>query len=208
MSAEWSQLWSSLPDYLSGQIAISLSALAAGFLLSLPLGVLGSRRPRLAEWALSAANIIQTVPSLALLALTVLLLNGMIGFWPSFLALVLYSILPMLANTIVGIRGVEPALIEAACGLGMSRLQVLWRVALPLAAPKILSGVRTATVLVVGTATLVTTVGGKSLGNYIFEGLEGFNDWHTLFGCVVAAVLAIYLDQLVHVVTVHRVGGN
>ncbi len=128
----------------------------------------------------------------------VLLLNGRIGFWPSFLALVLYSILPILVNTVVGIRGVEPALTEAARGLGMSPSQMLRRVELPLAAPKILSGLRTATVLVVGTATLVTTVGGASLGNYIFEGLEGFNDLRTIFGCVLAALLAVLLDQLVH----------
>ena len=84
----------------------------------------------------------------------------------------MYSILPILANTIVGIRGVEPALIEAARGLGMNHRQMLLRVQLPLAAPVILAGVRTATVLVVGTATLVTPVGGRSLGNYIFAGLE------------------------------------
>ena len=145
---------------------------------------MASRRPQLAEWILGAAGVIQTVPSLALLALMVPLLDGMIGFWPALLALVLYSILPILANTVVGIRGVEPALIEAARGLGMSDWQMLVRVELPLAAPVILGGVRTATVLVVGTVTLVTTVGGASLGNYIFSGLESFNDLWTIFGCV------------------------
>jgi osmoprotectant transport system permease protein len=198
MSDQAWELLQKLPEYLGGHIVISLCALAIGFAVSVPVGVVASRRAKLAEWALSLAGIVQTVPSLALLALMVLLLNGRIGFWPSFFALVLYSILPILANTIVGIRGVEPALTEAARGLGMNPLQVLWRVELPLAAPKILSGLRTATILVVGTATLVTTVGGASLGNYIFEGLEGFNDLRTVFGCVLAALLAVWLDQLVH----------
>ncbi len=198
MSEPWRELLATLPEYLGGHVVISLGALVVGLAVSVPLGVVASRRPRLAEWLLGLAGVVQTVPSLALLAVLVLLLNGQIGFWPSFLALVLYSILPLLVNTVVGMRGVEPAITEAARGVGMSRSQMLWRVELPLAAPTILSGLRTATVLVVGTATLVTTVGGVSLGNYIFEGLEGFNDLRTVFGCVLAALLAIYLDQLVH----------
>jgi len=198
MSEQWRELLTRLPEYLGGHVVISISALVAGFSVSVPLGVFANRRPKLAEWVVGLAGIVQTVPSLALLALMVLLLNGQIGFWPSFLALVLYSMLPILANTIVGIRGVNPALTEAARGLGMSPWQMLRRVELPLATPKILAGLRTATVLVVGTATLVTTVGGVSLGNYIFEGLEGFNDLRTIFGCVLAALLAVLLDQLVH----------
>ena len=110
MSEPWRELLSKLPEYLGGHIVISLSALAVGFAVSVPLGIVASRRPKLAEWILGLAGVVQTVPSLALLALMVLLLNGQIGFWPSFLALVLYSMLPILANTIVGIRGVEPAL--------------------------------------------------------------------------------------------------
>jgi osmoprotectant transport system permease protein len=202
MSEPWRELLGTLPEYLGGHVVISLGALAVGLAVSLPLGVVASRRPRLANWLLGLAGVVQTVPSLALLALLVLLLNGQIGFGPSFLALVLYSILPILVSTVVGMRGVEPAFTEAARGVGMSRSQMLWRVELPLAAPKILSGLRTATVLVVGTATLVTTVGGVSLGNYIFEGLEGFNDLRTVFGCVLAALLAMYLDQLVHLLEI------
>src|SRR5205807_5952058 len=109
----------------------------------------------------------------------------------------LYSVLPILANTITGIRGVDPSLTEAACGLGMTQRQTLLRVELPLAAPVIIAGIRTATVLVVGTATLVTPVGGVSLGNYIFGGLETSDYVATVFGCVMAAVLAVVMDQLV-----------
>lgn len=191
-------LFDDLPDFVGGHMVLTASALALGLLVSLPLGIFASRRPKLGEWALSVAGVFQTIPSLALLALMVPLLGGMIGFAPAFLALTLYSILPILANTVIGIRGVDPDLLEAARGLGMTERQMLLRVQLPVAAPVILGGVRTATVLVVGTATLVTPVGGKSLGNYIFAGLESFNPVSTVFGCVFAALLAIVLDQLIH----------
>ena len=191
-----------LPDLLGGHMLLSLAGLAVGLVVSLPLGLLASRRPRLAEAALGLAGVVQTVPSLALLVLMVPLLGGVIGFLPAFVALTLYSVLPILANTIVGIRGVDPTLIEAARGLGMSDRQMLFRVQLPLAAPVIISGIRTATVLVVGTATLVTPVGGVSLGNYIFGGLETLDYVATVFGCVFAALLAIVLDQLIRLLEV------
>src|SRR5262249_3002134 len=191
------ELLEKLPAYMGGHLLLSLAALGCGLAVSLPLGVMASRRPRLAEWALGVAGIVQTVPSLALLALMVLVLAGRIGFLPAFIALTLYSVLPILANTITGIRGVDPSLTEAARGLGMTTRQMLLRVELPLAAPVIIAGIRTATVLVVGTAIRVTPVGGVSLGNYIVGGLESLNHISTVFGCVLAAVLAIVLDQLV-----------
>jgi osmoprotectant transport system permease protein len=187
-----------LPDYLGGHVLLSLSALAVGLAFSVPLGIAVSRRPKMAELTQGVAAVIQTVPSLALLVLMVPLLGGRTGFWPAFVALILYSILPILANTVVGLRGVDPILIEAGRGLGMSDRELLRKVQLPLAAPVIIGGVRTATVLVVGTATLVTPVGGTSLGNYIFGGLETSDYVATVFGCVLAAVLAVVMDQLVH----------
>jgi osmoprotectant transport system permease protein len=186
-----------LPDLLGGHLLLSLAGLAVGLVISLPLGLWASGRPRLAELALGFSGVIQTVPSVALLVLMVPLLGGAIGFAPAFVALTLYSVLPILANTVVGIRGVDANLIEAARGLGMTDRQILFRVQLPLAVPVIISGIRTATVLVVGTATLATPVGGVSLGNYIFGGLETLNYVVTVFGCVVAALLAIALDQLI-----------
>lgn len=202
MSEQMSELFDSLPAYLGGHMLLSITALAAALAISLPLGIVASRRPKLAESALAIAGVIQTIPSLALLALMMLVLGGLIGFWPAFLALVLYSILPIVANTIVGIRGVDPAMTEAARGLGMSDRQMLWQVQLPLASPVILGGIRTATVLVVGTATLATPVGGTSLGNYIFAGIATLNHVSTLFGCVAAALLAVGLDQLVHLLEI------
>ncbi|HEX5273497.1 MAG TPA: ABC transporter permease/substrate-binding protein, partial [Gemmataceae bacterium] len=196
------ELLENLPRYLGGHMLLSAAALGVGLLVSVPLGVLASRRPKLTEMTLGVAGVIQTVPSLALLAVMEIILQGLIGFWPAFIALTLYSLLPILANTVVGLRGVDPALIEAARGLGMSERQMLFRVELPLALPVIIGGIRTATVLVVGTATLVTPVGGVSLGNYIFSGLESINPPSTIFGCVIAALLAVLMDQLVRLLEV------
>jgi osmoprotectant transport system permease protein len=151
---------------------------------------------------LGVAGVLQTVPSLALLALMVPLLGGTIGFLPAFLAMTAYSFLPILANTVIGIRGVDSALIEAARGLGMTARQMLFRVQLPLAAPVILAGVRTATVVAVGTATLATPVGETTLGNYIFAGLSTRDHLTTVFGCVFAALLAVVLDQLIRLLEV------
>jgi osmoprotectant transport system permease protein len=184
-----------LPTFLGGHLSLSLSALAVGLAVSLPLGIALARRPRLAELARGAAGVIQTVPSLALLALLVPLVG--IGFVPAFFALTLYSILPILVTTVVGLREVNPVMIEAARGLGMSDAQMLWRVQLPLAAPVIFTGIRTATVLVVGTATLAMPVGEATLGNYIFVGLQTLDYFSIVFGCVFAALLAVLLDQLV-----------
>lgn len=201
MSDKLASLLARLPTYLGGHMLLSVAALAVGLAISVPLGIVSVRRPRLAEGLLGVAGVLQTIPSLALLVLMVPVL-GLIGFAPAFAALVLYSILPILAGTIVGIRGVDPTLIEAAQGLGMSPRQVLFRVELPLALPVIVSGVRTATVMTVGTATLATPVGGLSLGNYIFAGLQGNDLRATVFGCVVTAVLAILMDQLVRILEI------
>ena len=199
-----------LPEYLGAHIVLSLSALGLGLALSLPLALLGARCPR-ARWAmLTLASIIQTIPSLALLALFYPLLLGLsvltkaltgaqfsaLGFLPSLLALTLYSMLPILRNTVTGLLGVDAAVKEAALGVGMTPMQSLLKVELPLALPVIMAGIRTASVLVIGTATLSTPVGQTSLGNYIFTGLQTQNWIFVLFGCVAAAGLALIADTL------------
>ena len=159
---------------------------------------------------LGLASIVQTVPGLALLALFYPLLLALaslslawfgigfsaFGFLPAVLALALYSMLPVLRNTITGLRGVEPAIVEAAQGVGMTPLQSLVQVELPLALPVMMAGIRTAAVWVIGTATLSTPIGQTSLGNYIFAGLQTQNWVFVLFGCLAAAVLALAVDQL------------
>jgi osmoprotectant transport system permease protein len=190
-----------LPGYLTAHLQLSLIALALGIGFSVPLGVALTRLPRFERPALAVASVIQTIPSLALLAIMVPALAALglrsIGFLPAIIGLTLYSILPVLRNTVIGLQGVDPALIEAADGVGMTGAQRLWRVELPLALPVIVAGIRTATVWTVGMATLATPIGATSLGNYIFSGLQTRNYDAVLLGCVASAGLALLLDGLV-----------
>ncbi|HEX6764916.1 MAG TPA: ABC transporter permease/substrate-binding protein, partial [Polyangiaceae bacterium] len=189
-----------LPGYLTAHLELTLFALLIGISLSVPLGVLSARSARLERPVLLVASVIQTVPSLALLALMVPLLAALhlpsIGMVPAFVALVLYSVLPVLRNTVTGLTGVDRTLVEAAKAVGMTERQRLVRVELPLALPVIVAGIRTAATWTVGMATLSTPVGGVSLGNYIFSGLQTRNFTAVLVGCVAAAALALALDAL------------
>jgi osmoprotectant transport system permease protein len=182
-----------LPHLLAAHVELTFLALLLGVAFSLPLGVLCARRSVAGRVVLSVVNVLQTVPSLALLASMVALLSSF-GFWPALLALFIYSMLPVLRNTVSGIAAVDSDVIEAATALGMSPRQLLFRVELPLAAPLIVAGIRTATVWVVGTATLSTPVGQPSLGNFIFSGLQTRNFSAVLVGCCSAALLALVLD--------------
>ena len=210
MNAQWAVAWRLLPEYLGEHVVLSASALALGLLISLPLTVLAVRCARVRWPILAFASIIQTIPSLALLALfypLLLVLSALsqdlfgrgfaaLGFLPSLLALTLYSMLPIIRNGVAGIVNLPPAVIEAARGVGMTDWQRLLRIELPLAAPLLMAGVRTAAVWVIGTATLSTPVGQTSLGNYIFAGLQVQNWVSVLFGCLAAAALALIVDQL------------
>jgi len=192
-----------LPEYLTAHLQLSLLALAMGALVSIPLGIVATRIPWIEQPVLGVASVVQTIPSLALLAVMVPLLAAAnlqsIGFLPAFIGLMMYSVLPILRNTVTGIAGVDPALVEAARGVGMTPGQRLFRVELPLAAPVIVAGLRTSAVWIVGTATLSTPVGATSLGNFIFSGLQLRDYTAVLVGCVAAAALAILLDALVFV---------
>lgn len=185
-----------LPEYLGNHLLLTLLALSAGVLVCVPFGLLVTRI-RFLQWpVLTIAGVLQTIPGLALLALMVPLL-GTIGFLPAVLALILYSFLPILRNTVTGVNSVDPAVTEAARGIGMTDRQMLIKVELPLALPVIIAGIRTAAVWVVGTATLATPVGATSLGNYVFSGLQTQNFTAISVGCIAAASLAICLDQLI-----------
>ncbi|MCC9608905.1 ABC transporter permease/substrate-binding protein [Blastopirellula sp. JC732] len=184
-----------LPDRLAGHVFLSFTALLIGGLISVPLGIWCSRRKQVERISLTTASLIQTIPSLALLAAMVFA-SGEIGWGPALVALVLYSLLPMLRNTITGIQSVDPACLEAAEGLGMDSYQRLRMVELPLAAPTIVAGVRTAAVWVVGAATIAFPVGATSLGDYIFAGLFTNNPYALGVGCFFCAALALGLDAL------------
>ncbi len=199
-----------LPDYLGQHVMLSVSAIVLGLLFGLPLAVAGLRSPRFRVILLGVIGLAQTIPGLALLALFYPVLLGLslltnaafglqfsaLGFLPSLLALTLYSMLPILRNTITGVLGVDASIKQAAIGVGMTPMQSLLQVELPLALPTIMAGVRTASVWVIGTATLSTAVGQTSLGNYIFTGLQTQNWIFVLFGCVAAAILALLVDAL------------
>jgi osmoprotectant transport system permease protein len=216
MSADprWGEALGHLPDYLGNHVRVSVTALALGLLVSLPLALIARNRPLLRGALLGFASVVQTVPGLALLALFYPLLLALaalslsslgfsfsaFGFLPAVLALALYSMLPVLRNTITGLQGVDPAILEAAQGVGMTPRQSLFMVELPLALPVMMAGIRTATVWVIGTATLSTPIGQTSLGNYIFAGLQTQNWVFVLFGCFAAAALALLVDQLLALV--------
>ena len=190
-----------LPDYLGHHLLLSITAILAGIIVCLPLACLVTRVKPLQWPVLTFASVLQTIPGMALLALMVPLL-GQIGFLPALIALFLYSLLPILRNTVTGILGVDPALTEAARGIGMTSMQMLIQVEFPMALSFIIAGIRTAAVWVVGTATLATPVGATSLGNYIFSGLQTQNAGAVLIGCVAAGGLAIVIDQLIRLVEV------
>jgi osmoprotectant transport system permease protein len=205
---------SRLPDYLGGHMLLTVSALVLGLGLSLPLGIAATRRPVLRGILLGAAGVVQTVPGLALLTLFYPLLLGLatlterlfdvgfsaLGFLPSLLALALYSMLPVLRNTVAGFATISDGQRDAARALGLKHRQILWLIELPLAMPVIMAGIRTAAVWVTGTATLSTPIGQTSLGNYIFAGLQTQNWVFVLFGCVTAALLALTIDGLLALV--------
>jgi len=166
-------------------------------LVGVPLGILLTRRPAWQRWVLGAANVVQTVPSLALFGLLIPVpLIGGIGLRTALVALSLYALLPVLRNTVVGITGVDPAVREAGRGLGMTDGQLLRRVELPLAASVILAGVRLATVIGIGLATIAAAIGAGGLGVFIFRGVAMVDNRTILAGALPAAALALAADGL------------
>ncbi|MGA8493053.1 MAG: ABC transporter permease [Terriglobales bacterium] len=164
-------------------------------LIGIPLGILITRHPALNKPVLGSANIIQTIPSLALFGF--LLPAPWIGERAdriAILALALYALLPMIRNTYVGIKGVDPAVIEAGRGMGLTDRQLLFQVELPLALGVIIAGVRVATVISVGLATIAAAIGAGGLGEYIFRGLAMVNNQVILAGAIPAAVMALLAD--------------
>jgi len=161
--------------------------------LAVPMGILASRVARLRGPLLGVIGILQTIPSLAMLAI-LLALTGKIGALPAIIALALYALLPIVRNTLTGIQGVSPAALEAARGIGMTDRQQLWKVKIPLALPVIVAGIRTAAVTGVGIATLSAFIGAGGLGQFINRGLALSNTNLILLGAIPAALLALVVD--------------
>jgi len=175
-------------------IGLTFISLFIAIIIGLPLGILISRKKKLAGTVLSIAGVLQTIPSIALLGVMIPLLG--IGVKPAITALFLYALLPIIRNTYTGIIGVDGDIIEAARGMGMSSGQILLKVELPLAMPVIFAGIRTATVINVGVATLAAYIAAGGLGEFIFGGISLNNTNMILAGAIPAALLAIVLDFL------------
>ncbi|HVV55084.1 MAG TPA: ABC transporter permease/substrate-binding protein, partial [Mucilaginibacter sp.] len=175
-------------------IGLTFISLFIAVAIGLPLGIWISRRKQFSGLVLGIAGVLQTIPSIALLGFMIPLLG--IGVLPAITALFLYALLPIIRNTFTGITGVDPAVKEAALAMGMSRGQILAKVELPLAMPVILAGIRTATVINVGVATLASYIAAGGLGEFIFGGISLNNTNMILAGAIPAAMLAIIFDFL------------
>jgi osmoprotectant transport system permease protein len=177
-------------------LLLTLAAVVLATLVSVPLGIVCTRRPRLAQGVLGGAGVIQTVPSLALLAFMIPIPGLGLGATSAIVALFLYALLPIVRNTHTGILGVDPALVEAARGMGLTDRQILTKVQLPLAMSTIMAGIRTSTVITVGVATLAAFIGAGGLGEPILTGLQLNEPALIMTGAVPAACLAVAVDQV------------
>lgn len=171
---------------------ISLTAVLFGILVAVPLGILLSRMKKGAPLIIGVANIIQTLPSLAVLAFFIPLLG--VGKTPAIVALFFYSVLPILRNTYTGIQSVNPNLLESGRGIGMTAWERMFLVKFPLALPIIMAGIRTASVYLIGWATLASFIGGGGLGDYIFIGLNLYQTEYIIAGAIPVIIMAILVD--------------
>lgn len=164
-------------------------------LIGIPLGIVVTRHAPLKRWVMGGANVIQTVPSLALLGFLIPVpFIGGIGSRSAIVALTLYALLPILRNTYTGIMNVDRAVVEVARGMGMTDWQILWQVEIPLSLEVILAGVRVATVISIGVATIAAAIGAGGLGTYIFRGVAMVDNQVILAGAIPAALLAVMAD--------------
>jgi osmoprotectant transport system permease protein len=175
-------------------IKLSAAAIALSMLISIPLGIAVSRRPFFAFLAVNMSGLMRAIPVLAFLAAAWPLLG--FGFLPSLVALTVLGIPPILLNTYTGLRGIDPATIDAARGMGMTTWQIITRIQTPLVLPLIAAGVRTSAVQIVATATLAAIIGGGGYGEYIYLGLREFDGTQLLAGSLPVAILALLIELL------------
>ncbi|WP_350342798.1 ABC transporter permease [Proteinivorax tanatarense] len=178
--------------YLLQHLQLSMISLAIVVVIAVPLGIVLTRYKRFAEPVIGITAIFQTIPSLALLGFMIPILG--LGIWPAIVALTMYGLLPILRNTYTGISEVDPSIIEAGRGMGMTDMQILFKIQLPLSLSVIMAGIRTSTVLIIGVATLASLAGSGGLGEFIFRGISTSRDGLILAGAIPAALLAIAFD--------------
>ncbi|MDP9135247.1 MAG: ABC transporter permease subunit, partial [Actinomycetota bacterium] len=200
-SSFWSYAWTRRAEVwrlLKQHLFLTLSGLLAAMALAIPLGIALTRFRRLAGPVFSVINVVQTIPSLALLGFLIPVLG--IGVTPAIVALFLYGLLPLVRNTYTGISQIDPSLVEGCRGMGLTDMQILRKAELPLAVPIIMAGIRTSAVVLVGTATLAALIGAGGLGDPILRGVSSVNSNLILLGAMPAALLAIVLDRGLHFV--------
>src|SRR6185436_10960030 len=191
----WMSHASELQGLLLQHLMLVLVSTAAAMAIGIPAGIFAARRPRLGRFVLVAASAAQTVPSLALLGfLLPLPFIGGVGPRTALVALSIYALLPIMRTTVTGLRTLDPSVVEAGVAMGMTPRQLLWLVQLPLALPSIITGIRVATVIGVGTATIAAAIGAGGLGEYIFRGLSMVDTTTILAGAIPAAALALVAD--------------
>ncbi|MED1171728.1 glycine betaine/carnitine/choline/choline sulfate ABC transporter permease OpuCB [Bacillus inaquosorum] len=184
--------------YKTGEhLYISLIAVVLGIIVAVPLGVALTRMKKGAGTVIGVVNIVQTLPSLAILAFFIPLLG--VGKVPAIVALFFYSVLPILRNTYTGIKGVNKNLLESGKGIGMTGWEQIRLVEIPLAIPIIMAGIRTSTIYLIGWATLASFIGGGGLGDYIFIGLNLYQPEYIIGGAVPVTILAIIIDYVLAV---------
>lgn len=184
--------WDTILQRTGEHLTLVAWAVGLALMIGVPLGILVTRNKSLETPVLTVANIVQTVPSLAFFGFLIPVTG--IGWTTAVIVLFLYSLLPIIRNTYTGVKGVDPALLEVGRGMGLTDLQILYMVELPLALPVIVVGIRVATVIAIGTATVAALVGGGGLGAIILRGLSRANDAQVLAGAIPAALLAIIAD--------------
>ncbi len=175
-------------------ISMSFTAVLLACLIAIPLSFLVVNHKRTSKVVINIANVIQTIPSLALFAVCLPFLG--IGSKPAIFALFLYALLPIIKNTLIGIRSTSPDVIKAATGMGMTKFQVLMKVEIPLAIPAIMGGVRIAAVTSIGLATIATLIGAGGLGSIIYQGLSLADNGMIFTGALISASLALIVDFL------------
>ena len=182
-------------DLTYQHVVLVAVAMAIAIVISVPAGILLTRRAGMRPWVLGFASVMQTIPSLALFGFLIPVpLIGGIGKRTAIVALVLYALLPILRNTMTGILAVDPAVRESAVAMGMTEWEMLWQVEVPLAARTILAGIRIATVTTVGTATIAAAIGAGGLGEFIFRGIASVDTTEILAGAIPASILALLSD--------------
>lgn len=186
--------WDNLLLLIGQHIVMVVFGLVLALIVGIPLGILSARNERAGKYILAGANLIQVFPSLALLAMLMVIFG--IGFYSVVIALFLYSLLPIIRNTYVGLKEVDPSIIEAGKGVGMTRVQILRNVQIPLSLSFILSGIRLAAVIAIGVATLAPFIGGDGLGKEIYSGINLRDPVKIYSSAIITALLAVLADYL------------